>query len=224
MGFGIVPSFKSERRAIGGILRSIDNIWSHLNVEIKHHDTTSSGDMLTTPFVNDITDIAQGITGGSQDTIDTGFRDGDKIRVRTINVKYSIELDAGTGSAGATKIGHVMLIKHYGNFSGVAPVFNEIYDSHSNNTVALRLRRNEHKRQYKILYYRRHYLSDDINNGNTSFGNIYYKPKSRVGTSVEWEDADGDGASNGKYYLLNWGGTADALTWNYTTRMTYVDN
>lgn len=223
MGFGILPSFKSERRAIGGIMRSINNIWDHLNVEVKHHDTSTNTSLSTTPTFYELTDIDVGITGSGTGAIDKGYRTGDKIRVRTMQVKGFV------GSA-YTNTAHVnlLLIKHYENFSGVGVLYSDIFDVNTGSTplgLSTQLRRNEQKKQYKILQRRVFKLEGtEETNKDMSF-NMYFKNKKRAGSFVEWEGADGQDLSNGKYYLVAWISDGNnAASFQFSTRVTYVDN
>lgn len=220
MGFGLVPSFRNERRAIGGIIKSIDNIWSHLNVEIKHHDKTSSGTQVVGGTWTDITAIPAGITGGSNGAIDQGYRDGDKIRIRSIHVKGRVQkVDSNV----LQDTSHIMLIKYYDNFLGDALDINKVYDEYSNVALYNRLRRPEFKGQYKILAHKVIRLSGVEDKDNERSFNIYLKPKKRKGTFVEWEGTSANDPHNGKYYLFDYSENGTNQV-NWSSRVTYVDN
>lgn len=217
-----LPAFKTERKAIAGIIKSIDNIWEHLNVEIKHHDHASPYNVLsTTPSFFDLTNIQQGITGGDVHGIDTGYRDGDKIRLKSINIKYRA---SNAGTAGSTQVLNLMVLKHYDNFADQGPLNTEIFDIHSSDDWALRLTRPEFRKTYKVLHRTRLNLSDDTLQGNTLYKNIFIKPKNRAGTSIEWEGPNTDSPNNGKYYLVAWSQIPNTVGLSFTSRLTYVDN
>lgn len=220
MGFGLVPSFTSERKAIGGILKSIDNIWSHLNVEVKHHDTTAFGNQLSSGTFSAISDIAQGITGSTTNGIDTGYRDGDKIRVKTIQIKGRVTKQSGNTSYDKS---HIMLFKIYDNFLGNANDINKVYDVHSNPDLYARLRRPEYKGQYKLLAHKVLSLSGLEDHNNEKSFNIYLKPRKRTGTYVEWEGPSATDLSNGKYFLFDYSESGTNFI-NWSSRVTYVDN
>lgn len=221
MPLGLVPSFSSERKAIGGILRSIDNIWSHLNVEIKHNDITGSGTLTDSATFIPLTDISSGITGSTSNSIDKGYRDGDKIRVKTVNCKILIEQAPANTS---TEICYAYLLKHYDNFSGVGPLFNDIFDPYTGTYLSTRLRNNDHIGQYKILQRRMLRLSGVEDKDNEKMINMYHKNKKRPGSYVEWEGTLSSDPSNGKYYLVLVSETNASSTYQYSSRVTYVDN
>lgn len=227
MGLGLLPSYLNRnpetRKFFSGIISSLDGLWGHLNVELKHNDQASSGTLFTTPFFDDLCEISAGITGSQVGARDVGFRDGDKIRVKTLNVKYEL---TNTGTAGNTQVANIMLIKHYDNFADIGPLFADIYDTFStdNTNYHLMQRMNERKSQYKILYSRRHYLSDDIGTGNKQYGTIFLAPQKRVGTFIEWEGVQATDPSNGKYYLITWSDDSSTVDIDWTSRVTYIDN
>lgn len=219
MPLGLIPSFKSEREAIGGIMRNINSIWDHLNVEIKHHDTTRSGTISSTPTFYGLTDIASGITGSSQNSIDVGYRDGDKIRVKTVNAKVVLRNTVAT-----TEVCWAYIIKHYDNFSGVGPIWDDIYDPTSADNNAVRLRSNEQLKQYKILARRRVVLSGIEDGDNDKLLNLYVKNKKRVGSFVEYEGTGAVDPSSGKYYLVLFNDNNYTVGFETSARVTYVDN
>lgn len=223
MGFGIVPSFKGARRSIGSILKSIDNIWDHLNVEIKHHDTTDGTTLSSTAIFYPLTNIDSGITGGHDTGIDVGYRDGDKIRMKTVNVKGHIENDLTTNVTF-----WAYLIKHYENMSGVGVLYNDIWDnstSHGTPERGIQLRNNDHKKQYKILQRRQIRLSGVEDKDNETYFNMFYKFNRRAGSFVEFEGGDGtNDASNGKLYLLVFASDSSSVDLEFTSRVTYIDN
>lgn len=223
MGLGLVPAFKSQRRAIGGILKSIDNIWQHLNVEIKHHDYTNTGTIGTAAVFYPLTNIDLGITGGDPNGIDTGFRDGDKIRMRTVNVKAHIENDLAT-----TTTFWAYLIKHYENMDGIGVLFDDIWDAtaeHGSGVRGIQLRNRDHVNQYKILQRRQIKLSGVEDQDNEQYFNMYHKFRRRAGSYVEFEGGDGtNDTSNGKLYLLVLASDSSAVDLEFTSRVTYVDN
>lgn len=223
MGFGYLPAFKNERKTIGGIIRSINNIYDHLNVEIKQHDVHNPIVSIdTVPAFFELTDIGLGITGTSGSSIDTGYRDGSKIRVKTINVKAKVSRH-GSNSNDCNIMG-IYLLKHYDNNLGGFPSWNDIYDQHTGADFYYRLRNNDHKAQYKILDSRIIKLSDVNDKDSVKIINMYHKTR-RSGSHVSWEGGDGDDPSNGKYYLVVVSDqTSTFPTIVSSTRVTYVDN
>lgn len=220
MGFGILPEFKSERKAIGGILRSINNIWDHLNVEHKVHDYTLDTTAVTGAQFKSLIDIDVGITGRSENEINQGYRDGNKIRVKGVQVKAFIRAQATT----AQNV-HVLLLKHYENMDGVGPTFDNLYDPNTGVQEFTRLRNLDHKRQYKILDSRIIRLSgtNSENQDTNMLVNMYHRPK-RVGSYVEWAGSEATSPSNGKYYLVWWTNTATPAVFQFTSRVTFIDN
>lgn len=225
MGYNVLPSFmnrsKTNRQLIGGIATSLDAVWDMLNVEIKHHDVNPFNDasLGITPTFQPLTEIQQGITGGSPDSIDTGYRDGDKIRVKTINLKIKLE----NITTSATQV-NFMLVKHYDNYSGQGPLFTELYDANTGTDLSIRLRRPEFNKTYKILASRQLMVSGDQSENQDKYINIYHKNAKRVGSFIEWESAQSSGISNGKYYLLFWADAASTVSASLSGRTTYVDN
>lgn len=224
MGLGWLPEAKDTRAAIKGIVKNIDNIWEHLNVEVKHHDvyqplTTS----VVTPTFYELSAISAGITGSSSGSIDTGYRDGDKIRMRTLQVNLRI-----TPNASQVKSNDIyfMVVKHYDNFLGLGPIYDDIYDPHSSVYVVNRLRSNEHTGQYKILARRKVVVEQLGQDRYISNPSIYIKPKSRKNTHIEWEGTLSSDPSNGKFYLVVYcdAGSPDTPDYTFTSRLTYVDN
>lgn len=234
MGLGLLPSFKLERRVIGGILKSIDNIWDHLNVEIKHHDKTDSGTLQTTPFWIDITDIASGITGSETDhtRVDAGYRDGDKIRLKTVNIKGRL-----ASQHTATTYAQLYIVKYYDNFqqgpsalgyTGTGPKTSELLNTGTGNgTDYMSMLRNpNYMGYYKILASRRVRLSGSEDKDNEHTFNMFHSFKKRVGSFVEYEGPLSNSPANGKLYFVSFGldsgGTAPSIVWS--SRVTYVDN
>ena len=210
MGWNLVPSFQSERRSFGSgvskIWRNINSIWDQLNVELKNHDVNhgSSLNLSTTPTFYALTDIGLGITGGNDSAIDTGYRMGDKIRLKTCNVKINL----ANPNANPLKV-RAFIVKHYENFDGVGPVYANIYDTDAKGyqapTSFIGLRNNEHINQYKILSSRQIILSG---NGTTDRNlektlNMFVKFKRKAGSYVEYDGGHAtNDASNGKLYLV----------------------
>lgn len=223
--------FNSFEQKIGKVWSTIKNIWGHLNVEYKHHDMTGSGTMNTTPFFIDLTPIPAGITGSTSAGIDVGYRDGDKIRMKTLQLKGMVQ-----GVSTNTHTINMMLVKHYDNFqtgpsalgyTGTGPKFSEIYDTNTGNgNYRCMLRKNENVKQYKILASRQMTISGAEDEFNERTFNVYFKFKRRAGSYVEWEGTGSNDPSNGKIYFISWSesqtGTSPTITWS--SRVTYIDN
>ena len=116
MGWGLVPSWKQERKSfgsgVGKIWSSINNIWDQLNVEYKTHDVQAGGNQSTSGAWTDLSNISAGITGGSSNSIDTGYRDGDKIRMKSLQLKFTITKQTANVLADTS---HIMIFKRYNN-------------------------------------------------------------------------------------------------------------
>ena len=234
MGFGILPAMFHERRwfahHVSGLWEGLNKVWDHLNVEIKSHDTVQTSLVninTTTPTFYELTDIDAGITGNSTTGLDVGYRDGDKIRVRSVHIKGEVVNPIDNGYSQTVNL---FLVKHYDNFLGGAVSYDELYDSNTGILPTMRLRNSRYAGQYKILRSRKLTLGagttkeDDI---RSSF-DMYLRNK-RKGSFVEWEGTSGDSPSNGKYYLVavcdtqgSSGSNPPQLT--FATRVTYVDN
>lgn len=225
MGFGLLPSLPTRQvrdfeNNISGIWKNIKGIWGHLNVEFKHHDKTATGTQVAAGTWSDLCEIPAGITGNGDGAIDQGYRDGDKIRVKSLQVRGQI---TKAGASTATDISHIFVIKYYDNFTGNGPSIAQVYDQYSNSVLNNRLRRPEFRGQYKILAHKVITLSGVEDRDNAVNFNIYMAPKKRKGTYVEWEGASSNSKSNGKYYLFDYseGGTNQI---NWSSRLTYIDN
>lgn len=232
MGFGLVPSFSSERKAFAGgvskIWRNINSIWDQLNVELKNHDVNhgSGLSLSTTPTFYSLTDIALGVTGGSDNSIDTGYRMGDKIRLKTCNVKINI----ANPNANPLKV-RAFIVKHYENFDGVGPVYANIYDTDTKGYLApssfIGLRNNEHNKQYKILSSRQVVLSGNATTDRNleKTLNMFVKFKRRAGSYVEYDGGHAtNDASNGKLYLVIHSDASATSAFDMVSRVTFIDN
>lgn len=229
MGLGYIPELKQERKSISAIInelgRSVNTIWDHLNVEVKQNDTHQTvATIADTATFYELTDINAGISGTTGGGIDVGYRDGNKIRMKSINVKAKINRH-GSNTTDVNYIG-VYLIKHYDNFLGNSLSYDDIYDQYTGTNFYLRLRNNNHKGQYKILQSRLVKLCEVDDNNSIEHINMYLSFKGkRSGTHVEWEGGDGLDPSNGKYYLCV---ISDQTTFQptiiYSSRVTYIDN
>lgn len=223
-GLNFIPEYKDTTNfdnTVSSIWSSIKNIWSQLNVELKHHDTGGYGSLTTTPFPSHLSDIDAGITGSSSaEVLDTGYRDGDKIRCKTLNIKGS--LVGGT----ATSRFNILVVKHYDNFLGNSPVFGDIYENASNPLIYdAQLRVQEHAPQYKILARRSIMLSGLQDSGNDKLFNIFIPFKKRVGSYIEWEGISKNSPSNGKIVMFTWvTNTTGSPSIYWTSRLTYIDN
>lgn len=218
-GLGLVPAFKSQRKAIGGIIRNINNIWDHLNVEVKHADLKINDSLSSTATFIDLCDFNVGITAGNGNSLDIGYREGNKIRVRSVNAKLKLR-NSGTLSTTAT----VLLVKHYENFDGVGPVFDDIYDPHTGQFPDCRLRNDLHYKNYKILARRQVVVAGDEDADRDQNLNMYVRHRKRVGSFVEWEGGSGLDPSNGKYYLVYFDDGLGTCQIDGATRITYIDN
>lgn len=233
MGWGFVPSYKKERDSfasgVSSIWNNINSIWDQLNVEIKNHDvvhTPTSAGLSTTPTFYGLTDIGIGITGGDPTGVDTGYRDGDKIRLKTCNVKVNLKNSSTTETI---KV-RCFIVKHYENFDGVGVLYDNIYDNTTNGYLApasmINLRNNEHSAQYKILASRQVRLSPsgvDMNNEKTL--NLFVKFNRKVGSYVEFDGGLPAGhPSNGKLYFCIFCDNAIADAVDIVSRVTYIDN
>lgn len=210
-----IPSVRDTsnlEKAISGIWSNIKGIWGHLNVEVKNHDyVVAPFNLPTGVFFHDISDIPAGITGGT--------RNGDKLRMRDVNIKLKAESNSSTSPTEIT----VILLKHYDNFLGNYPSFDDIYDT-STVDQDTRLRNLEHTKQYRILTTRRIRL--EPNSNEQSKINIYYKFTRRVGSYIEWDGPSGTADSNGKLYLVYFrdGNASTNPYMQWTSRIKYIDN
>jgi len=227
MGWGLIPEWKSQRKSLGSgvskIWSNINNIWDQLNVELKHHDVTATGTLSSTPTIYNLAEIGLGITGGSSTVIDTGYRDGDKIRVKTINTKVLLR-----NVSVSQETCWVYLVKYYDNFSTNTAQgafnWNRVYPINTGSTYATRLRDNNFTKQYKILARRRVPLSGIEDRGNERLINLFHKNTRKAGSYIEWEGGSSTDPSNGKYFLILHNENNTATTFQYSSRIVYIDN
>lgn len=223
MGLGWVPAFKNQRETFGKIFKSINDIYSHLNVEIKQHDYTSQGSISTTAVFYPLTDIDVGVTGGSNTGLDIGYRGGDKIRMKTCHIKGHVQNDLTN-----TATIWIYLIKHYENMNNVGVVFDDIWDAtsaHGSGIRGIQLRNRDHVRQYKLLERRQIRLSGIEDKDNEHYFNMYHVFRQRAGSYVEFEGGDGAAdPSNGKLYMMVVGSDVNSIDLEFSSRVTYIDN
>lgn len=220
-----LPTINNKKLAnyensVSSIWKSIKNIYGQLNVEYKNHDVQAGGSQSTTGTWTDLSAIAAGVTGGNGNQIDVGYRDGDKIRMKSLQFKFTITKQAANVLADTS---HIMIFKRYNNFLSTPNDINDVYDKFTGPTIRDRLRRNEFRGQYKLIAHKVVKLSglEEVDNEKTR--TIYIRPKGRKGTHIEWEGTLGTDPSNGKYLLFDYSenGT-NVIQW--ASRLTYVDN
>lgn len=230
MGWNLVPSFKKERQSFAkgtaSIWKNINNIWDQLNVEYKDHNLKVPRTALTaaTPSIFDLSEINQGITGGTGGAIDKGYRDGDQVRVTSINIKGRIYPSTNSTRGVACD---VFLVKHYDNFLGDTILFENIYDKYSSDNLMLQQRVSDRVATHKIVARRRIKISEVGQNDDQQYFSMYAKFTHKSGSRIEWEGASENDPNNGKYYLIVVPDTNvanDVPGIEFSSRMTYVDN
>lgn len=218
MGWGLVPSYSRQRKSfasgVSSIWKSINNIYDQLNVEINNYDRTQVDfNMGSTPSFVDLCAIPAGDSSGS--------RHAHKIRLKSINVKFKVDANSSTSSGDTT----VMLVKHYDNFLGNAPVYADMYPAITGIDSDMLLRDLEKgSKTYKILARRKIRLEPEGN--ESQMVNIFYRFKRKAGSYVEWDGDSASSVSNGKVYLVFFhdGNLSVNPLVQYTTRTTYIDN
>lgn len=225
MGLGYLPKFTSQRKAIGGILRNIDNIWEHLNVEYKEHVVNHTKQtMNANPTAVDLSSISLGTTGGSSADIDKMGRDGDQIRVKTINIKGLVTANP-TSTNEVTA--HVMLVKHYDNFLGDSLAHRNFFDEYSSDNYLLMQRETNKTSTHRIISQRRIKISKYGQDGDTQMFNIYVNFKRNQPSRIKWEGPAHNSPNNGKYWLL-WViddyTAANTPNMSFSSKLTFIDN
>lgn len=214
---------KNYEDTISSIWGSIKNIYGQLNVELKHHDRTGTG-ALSYPapgLTNDLMNISAGITGsGTGAAIDTGYRDGDKIRLKSFHMKGRL-----AGGTAQTEV-NIIIFKHFDNFLGNTPTFEDIYENATNpSNYANQFRNLERKGQFRILARRQIRLSGLQDENNDKNFDIYIPFKTRRNSYVEWEGTLGTDPSNGKLYMFTWvTNNTGTPTISWASRTSYIDN
>lgn len=224
----LIPRSLRVEKTARWAANAVKDIYSMLNVEIKNHDVShGSNSTSATPTFYEITDIDTGITGRSSvdGVVDQGYREGDQIRLKSINVKGVVFNDASSTQVSTLQL---LLVKHYDNFLGDAVSYDDIYDSATGSNFHTKLRNVDHKGQYKILKSRLITITPRTteDDGAQMPFNMYINyGKKRKGTHVSWNGPAGNDPSNGKIYLMVLGDTGtNPPSIQFSSRVTYVDN
>ena len=160
------------------------------------------GNINSTATFYELTDIDLGITGSdsADNQIDVGYREGDKIRIKQIHIKGAV-----TNNSSNTQVQNVqlLLVKHYDNFLGGTPSYNDLYDKNTGAVFYTRLRNMEGMKTYRIINYKKIKLTTGAADPFVEkHFTIHKKVNRRRGSYVEWKGGSGMDPSNGKYYLV----------------------
>ena len=138
-------------------------------------------------------------------------RDGNEIRLKSIQIKYNLVMNA---SATATTV-RVVLVRMKSTISDTAPDWNDIFEDDS--TVSMK----DHRlaQRFTILYDRTHCLSSG---GPQIVARQYYK---RCDYKVKFNGTAANDVESGPVYLFACSNEAtNTPTINYATRVSYTDH
>lgn len=179
-----------------------------LNVEYKFIETVTSGTITTTPTIVLLTGIAQGDTQST--------RNGNSLRARYVNMKYTITIDPDAG----TSIVRVIMFRDKVS-DGTVPTAGEVLNLASAIGNVAHYNVNNARSRFIIGYDRVHTLS--INGVRGISGKFHRKVNQRI-KYIGTDATQGSCNTNHYYLLLVSNEVAEPPTINASTTVSYVDN